>query len=111
VTPWEAWGKVPSRKREEALMHAVLLTTTIDSERAGEAQSLLATDVVPRVKEAPGLVAAYWLRSYDRKHGTSVIILESEEAARAVADIAQSRPGGELVHLDSVEVRDVVAQV
>jgi len=44
-------------------MHAVLLTTTIDSERAGEAQSLLATDVVPRVKEAPGLVAAYWLRS------------------------------------------------
>jgi hypothetical protein len=35
-------------------MHAVLLTTTIDSERAGEAQSLLATDVVPRVKEAQG---------------------------------------------------------
>ena len=92
-------------------MHAVLLNTTIDPARAGEAQSLLGTDVVPRVKEAPGLVAAYWLRSEDRKHGTSVIILESEEAARTVADIAQNMPSGELVHLDSTEVREVVAHV
>jgi hypothetical protein len=92
-------------------MHAVLLTTRIDPDRASEAQSLLGTDVVPRVKAAPGLVAAYWLRSDDRRHGTSVIILESAEAARAVADIARSMPGGELVHLDSVEVREVVAQV
>ena len=71
-------------------MHAVLLNTTIDPERAGEAQSLLATDVVPRVKEAPRLVAAYWLRSDNREHGTSVMIFESEEAARAAADIAQN---------------------
>jgi hypothetical protein len=92
-------------------MHAVLLNTTIDPERAGEAQSLLATDVVPRVKGAPGLVAAYWMRSDDRKHGTSVIIFESEQAARAAADMAQNMPSGELVHLDSVEVREVVAQV
>ena len=92
-------------------MHAVLLNTTIDPERAGEAQSLLATDVVPRVKEAPGLVAAYWLRSGDRKRGTSVMIFESEEAARAVAGIAQNMPGGELVHLDSTEVREVVAHL
>ena len=81
-------------------MHAVLLTTTIDPERAGEAQSLLATDVVPRVKAAPGLVAAYWLRSDNRKHGTSVMIFESEEAAKSVADIAQNMPSGELVQLD-----------
>jgi hypothetical protein len=92
-------------------MHAVLLTTTIDPERAGEAQSLLARDVVPRVKEAPGLVAAYWMRSDDRKHGTSVIIFESEQAATAAAGMARSMPSGELVHLDSVEVREVVAQV
>jgi hypothetical protein len=57
------------------------------------------------------LVAAYWLRSDNRKHRTSVMIFESEEAARAAADIARSMPGGELVHLDSVEVREVVAQV
>ncbi len=65
--------------------------------------------VVPRVKAALGLVAAYWLRSADRKRGTSVMIFGSEEAARAVADIAQNMPGGELVHLDSTEVREVVA--
>jgi hypothetical protein len=92
-------------------MHAVLLNTTIDPERAGEAQSLLATDVVPRVKEAPRLVAAYWMRSDDRQHGTSVILFESEEAARVAADMAQNMPSGELVHLDSVEVREVVAHV
>lgn len=92
-------------------MHAVLLNTTINPERAGEAQSLLATDVVPRVKEAPGLVAAYWMRSDNREHGTSVIIFDSEEAARAAADMAQNMPSGELVHVDSIEVREVVAQV
>ena len=92
-------------------MHAVLLNTTIDPERAGEAQSLLATDVVPRVKEAPRLVAAYWLRSDNREHGTSVMIFESEEAARAAADIAQNMSSGKLVHLDSTEVREVVAHV
>jgi heme-degrading monooxygenase HmoA len=92
-------------------MHAVLLNTTIDPQRADEAQSLLATDVVPRVKEAPGLVAAYWLRSDNKEHGTSVMIFESEEAARAVADMARNMPSGELVHLDSTEVREVVAHV
>jgi hypothetical protein len=40
-----------------------------------------------------------------------VIVLESEEAARAVADIAKNMPSGELVHLDSVEVREVVAHL
>jgi len=39
------------------------------------------------------------------------MIFESEEAARAAADIAQNMPSGELVHLDSIEVREVVAHV
>jgi heme-degrading monooxygenase HmoA len=92
-------------------MHAVLLNTTIDPERADEALSGLAADVVPRVKKASGLVAAYWLRSDDREHGTSVIVFESEEAARAAAEMAKNMPQGEMVHLDSIEVREVVAQV
>ena len=92
-------------------MHAVLLNTTIDPERADEAQLGLATEVVPRVKEAPGVVAAYWMRSDDREHGTSVIVFESEETARAAAEMAKNMPQGEMVHLDSIEVREVVAQV
>jgi heme-degrading monooxygenase HmoA len=92
-------------------MHAVLLNTTIDPGRADEALSGLAADVVPRVKGAPGVVAAYWMRSDDREHGTSVIVFESEEAARVAAEMAKNMPQDEMVHLDSIEVREVVAQL
>ena len=88
-------------------MHAVVVRVTIqdfDAAREG-----LVTQIVPRVSQAPGFVAGYWTRSEDGGSGLGTVVFESEEAARAVADMIQSQPPDEGVTLDGVEVREVVA--
>jgi hypothetical protein len=84
-------------------MHAVVVRTTIhDFEKA---RGFLRDELVPRVSQAPGFVAAYWARVEDDK-GRSMLVFESEDAARGVAD--QIRPPSEAVELESVEVGEVV---
>ena len=90
-------------------MHAVVVKATIgDFELAHKG---LHEQVVPRVSQAPGLVAAYWTRSDDRTNGVSMIVFESEEAARGAAEMIGNAPLPETVALDSVEVREVVANL
>jgi hypothetical protein len=88
-------------------MYAVVVRVSIgDPERA---QQGLREQVIPRVKETPGFVAGYWTRSDAGDDGLSMIIVESEDAARQAAERIQS--GGvvpETVTLQSVEVREVV---
>ena len=91
-------------------MHAVVVTVTINDPEAAE--SMLREQVVPTVKEAPGLVTAYWARSNEGRGG-SMIVFESEENAQAVADQLRSGPPGnsDAVSVDSIEVREVVAHL
>jgi hypothetical protein len=84
-------------------MHAVVVDVTVnDPEAAGAA---LKNDVVPRVAQAPGFVAGYWVGFPDRK-GVSVVVFESEEAARTASE--QAQPPGDYVTFDSVQVGEVV---
>jgi len=92
-------------------MHALLVTVTIQPGHAEEAQAHLEANVVTRAKEAPGLVSAYWTRSADGEHGSSMAIFESEESARAAADMIPNVPQPDFVTLDNIEVREVVAQI
>ena len=92
-------------------MHAVLVNVTIEPGHGDEAQAQLETNVVPQVKEAPGVVSGYWMRSSDGQHGSSVILFENEEAARAAADMIPNTPRPDFITFDSIEVREVVAQV
>jgi hypothetical protein len=62
--------------------------------------------VVPTVSQAPGFVAGYWTGTSG--DGLSMVIFESEDAARQAADrVPQGIP--EFVTLESVDVREVVA--
>ena len=88
-------------------MHAVFVRVTIDDFDRG--LEFLTEQIVPRVTQAPGFVTGHWTRSDDGSNGLSLIVFESEEGARGVADIIQSQGPGEGVTLDSVEVREVVA--
>jgi hypothetical protein len=87
-------------------MHAVVVRVSI-----GDAESVerdLKETVVPRVSQAPGFVAGYWSRADDGSNGLSMLVFESEDAARAVADrISGNVPQG--VRLESTEVREVIA--
>lgn len=88
-------------------MYAVVVRVSIgDRERAEQG---LREQVIPRVRQAPGFVAGYWTRSESGNDGLSMIILESEDAARQAAERVQSDGGlAETVTLESVEVREVV---
>ena len=85
-------------------MHAVVVNVTVQDPEA--ATSSLRDEVVPQVSGAPGFVAGYWV-GLDGGRGTSVVVFESEEAARTAAARAQSP--GEFVTFDSVEVGEVIA--
>jgi hypothetical protein len=89
-------------------LHAVAVYVSIkDFDRARQA---LKEQVVPAVSQAPGFVAGYWTRSEDNR-GLGLAMFESEEAARAAAEMVQSQgsPNPDAVTLENVEVREVVA--
>jgi hypothetical protein len=87
-------------------MHAIDVRVTISDAEA--AQKGLTEMVVPRVSQAPGFVAGYWTRADDGSNGLSMILFESEDAARAVAErLGTNVPDG--VTFEGAEVREVVA--
>ena len=88
-------------------MHAVVIQVTIHDFERGRA--MLEGRIVPTVKQAPGFVTGYWTRSEDDR-GMGMVVVESEENARGLADMIQSAPPDDGVTLESIEVREVVAQ-
>jgi hypothetical protein len=96
-------------RRREA-MHAVVGIVSIQSGHEDESVEFLKADVLPRVKQAPGVLAGYWLAPQGGK-GFAFTIFETEEAARSGAEMAQKGPRPDSVTFDSIEVREVIAQV
>ena len=87
-------------------MHAVVASATIhEFERARQGLD----QMVPTITQVPGFVAGYWTRSEDNQ-GLSMVVFESEDAARQVAERLRSEgpPDPEAVTIDNVEVREVV---
>ena len=88
-------------------MHAVVIRVSIKDEE--NAQKALTEEVVPRVSHAPGFVAGHWTKSDDGTNGMSLLVFESEDAARTASErIGANVP--EAVTLESIEVREIVAK-
>ncbi|MGA2008774.1 MAG: hypothetical protein ABSH27_14600 [Solirubrobacteraceae bacterium] len=87
-------------------MYAVVIDVTFKDDVAA-AQAELG-GIVPQVSAAPGFVAGYWIALSQTK-GTSVVVFESEEAAQALAQMAQSGPATMAVTTDRIEVGEVMA--
>lgn len=87
-------------------MYALVVRVTLDDVDA--AVRALREETIPRVKEAPGLVAGYWTRKDDT--GIAMIIFESEEAANGGLERLQETPPTH-VTVESAEVREVVEHV
>jgi hypothetical protein len=87
-------------------MHAVVVRSTLhDFEQAS---TVLREEGIPRLSQAPGFVAAQWVR-LDENTGTSMLTFESEEAAQAAAEMLRTNPpGGSAVTINSIEVGEVV---
>jgi heme-degrading monooxygenase HmoA len=92
-------------------MHAMVATVEIKAGKADEAVAILNDQVVPGVKAMPGFVSGTWARSADGTKGHSLIIFESEEAAKAAAEQArQSTPPEAPVKMLYAEIYEVLAQ-
>lgn len=88
-------------------MHAVVTHVTVND--AEGATAALREQIVPRVSQAPGFVAGYWVRLPDDR-GVSVVVFESEDAAKTTAQQVQSGgPPNDAVTFDRVEVGEIVA--
>jgi hypothetical protein len=89
-------------------MHAVVVKVSVTD--GPVATEFLRETVVPNVSQAPGFVAGYWVRLEGGDEGNSVVVFDSEEAARAAAaqigENIGSNPG---VTLKDVTVGEVVA--
>jgi quinol monooxygenase YgiN len=93
-------------------MHAVVATVEIEAGKAEEATKALREQVVPQVKQAPGFVSGTWARSADGKHGHSMVLFQSKEAAEAAAANLQQQgpPPGVPVKIAYVQVYEVLEQ-
>jgi hypothetical protein len=91
-------------------MHAVIGTVTIAAGQTDAARKSLNDDVVPRVKSAPGFVKGYWAASADGAHGTSMLLFKTKQDADNAANMARTSPRPPGVTLDSVDVREVIAE-
>ena len=87
-------------------MHAVVVSVTVNDGQA--ATTYLRDEIVPRVSQAPGFVAGYWVRLESGSGGRAVIVCESEEVARGMASQIEAAPN-EATTIDSVDVGEVVA--
>ena len=87
-------------------MHAVVVRVTVNDPEG--ATSHLRENVVPSVSQSPGFVAGYWVALGPEKGGRSMVVFESEDAARNFADQLQPPPG-DAVRIESIDVGEVVA--
>ncbi len=92
-------------------MHALLVMVTIEPGATDKAQASLESDILPRVKQMPGVISGVWTRSDDGTRGASYVLFDSEGNARAAEAAVGGMPAPEFVTFDTVEVRGVVAQV
>ena len=84
-------------------MDAVLVAVRINDFESPRRE--LEERVVPAVSQAPGFVAGYWLEPQNDM-GYSIVVFDSEDAARSAADRLEPPSDVEIQH---VEVREVVA--
>ena len=85
-------------------MYAVIVTVKISDPEVAEQH--LREEVVPGVKQAPGLVTGYWTRKDDS--GIGMVIFEDEAAAKAMSERVPTMAPEE-VTIENIDVREVVA--
>jgi|NGEPerStandDraft_8_1074529.scaffolds.fasta_scaffold82549_1 hypothetical protein len=85
-------------------MYAVVVNVSITD--VEQSQLELREQVVPMVSQMPGFVSGVWME-YGEGKGHSVVVLEGEDAANAMAQ--QVRSASMSVTVDDVSVHEVFA--
>jgi hypothetical protein len=86
-------------------VYAVVIKATITDRNALPPEL---SDLVPRVSDAPGFVAGYWI-VLGQNQGISILVFDSEDRA-SIQALAAQVAGSAAATIDSVEVGEVTAQ-
>jgi hypothetical protein len=92
-------------------MHAVYVTVNIAAGQFEQARKALHEQVIPGVKQAPGIVRGFWTVRGDTTQGASMVVFDSKEHAETAAQMVRQQTAPPGVTLNTVEVREVVAEV
>jgi hypothetical protein len=92
-----------------AAMYAVVVRETGQREAIEGSGELLTANLLPRVREAPGIISATFMS--DGEGATlNVLVFESEEAAQAALQLTRTAPRPGFLELASAELYLVLAQ-
>jgi hypothetical protein len=95
----------------EGTVYARIAHSAVDPDQYESARKVLETEILPRVRQIPGVVAGHWLEPVDGK-GMSIVLCESKEVAEMPVPNAQPgespAPG---VTVERVEIREVIGQI
>jgi hypothetical protein len=91
-------------------MYALAVSVTIEDGKEDEAREILRSRIIPMVKEAPGVVAGYWMNP-GGGYGYSLVIFDSEENANKGKEMVGTGPRPEFVKLGNIQVMEVIETV
>ncbi len=84
-------------------MYAVVVRETGQREAIEGSAELLTTSLLPRVREAPGIVSASFMSDGDGAT-LNVLVFETEEAARAALQLTRNAPRPGFLELESADL-------
>jgi hypothetical protein len=90
-------------------MYAVLTDVSIAPGQFEGAQKVLKEQIVPRAKQAQGFVRGYWTVRDDSRQGTSMTVYQTKQDAENAVTMIRTTPPPPGVTINSLEVRQIVA--
>ncbi len=67
-------------------MHTMIVTMTLDPERADDVADHFSREVAPWAARQPGFLSGQWLRGADGRSGLGVVVFDTEWSAYAAAE-------------------------
>jgi hypothetical protein len=89
-------------------MYAVVVREVGDADQIDQGGDYVDANVVPRVRQAPGFVSAFWM-SDGSGNTLNVIAFATEDAARSALDGARRAPRPPYLRLEGAEIFRILA--
>ncbi len=89
-------------------MYAVVVREAGDASEISQSAEHLRQNVAPRVKQAPGFIAASWMTD-GSGHTLNLLVFQTEDAARGALAAVERAPRPGYLTLESAEIYQVLA--
>ena len=91
-------------------MYAVVVRERGQADQINASGHQVEANVVPRVREAPGIVSGFWMT--DTAGATlNVMLFDTEDAARSAVEPARTAPRPPSMQVESADVYEVLAHL